>query len=477
MPARRSLSATFLLGVVPLIQDVTSSPVGGSSYNALESLVSNSVPLENNDAAFRRTKKSYLVQPRNTQAEMISQQVDQILSSTSPSGIVPLEGLLEPKEDLDGPPPALPTDERKFPDKDAHPADKGAPAADKAPPAADRAPPAADKAPPTADKAPPAADKAPPAADKAPPAADRAPPAADKAPPAADKAPPAADKAPPAADKAPPAADKAPPAADKEGPPRPAAGAGTPKDNEASNQNPPHLNEGVPQGNVKPNPDGKPQPESNLKPPQDGHKPPDVPAAPPALDVSVGPPAHAGAPAGEHPPPAAADASGHPPLEAADAHGAAGHPEKSKTQTTEIAVIAGIRIERVDTIIPASTPAHLPAVGSGANDHPPPPANYAHDDPAGHPTPKDHAPSPLTDHAAPSPTDHAPSPQASSAHGDLKLKGPPPTPEGHPADEDHSAPETKKLDFPGLLTINDPKTGKPAGIRITSDKLKIELSF
>jgi hypothetical protein len=36
----------------------------------------------------------------------------------------------------------------------------------------------------------------------------------------------------------------------------------------------------------------------------------------------------------------------------------------------------------------------------------------------------------------------------------LKLKGPPQTPEGHPVDEDHSAPETKKLDFPGLLTIN-----------------------
>ncbi|KAI9604286.1 hypothetical protein H4Q26_003900 [Puccinia striiformis f. sp. tritici PST-130] len=216
-------------------------------------------------------------------------------------------------------------------------------------------------------------------------------------------------------------------------------------------------NPAAPEG--KPRPDGHPQPDG--KPHPDGH--PDTAAGPP------GPAPREGGPA-EHPPPPAADPhgpadhpEGHPPSppHAGDHPPPGPHgPEKPKTEVTEIAVVA-------------AQPAHdEPKSHPIEKDHappPPPPAGEAH----AHEGPKDHPPPPGDDNAHEGPKDHPPAPDAE--HGPDGPKGPVP-------EKEHSEP--KPIHLPGGIVIIDDsdKGGKPveAGpqvIRITSDKIKIEISL
>ncbi|WAQ87279.1 hypothetical protein PtA15_8A183 [Puccinia triticina] len=442
MPSSRSLGAALLLGVMPLIQDSYSAPVGGlweSSRDFAPGMSSSAHHGRSDTPTTQRMKKSHLVQPRSSTAETISQHVDRILGTPPPSDMAPVDVHPEPKEKSDGPA-------------------TGAGDHEKAPP-------------PTADHNP-------------------------------------QEKHAPDSD------------ASKASPPNQAHGPNPPAQKEngsghGPNKEIPNPDDDPSAADVKAQVDKTPQPDSKAQPHGDDHS-----GGVPPAQKEGGPEAPAGRPE-EHPPPppAAADPhkpDGHPEATPAgpphpikdDEHpppGAHG-PEKVKTQTTEIAVIAGIRIERVDSIFPPTTPAHPPAPAGPKPEHdpkehplekdhpPPPPAASGHDEPKDHPAPppahdgpKDHpAPPPAAnghdepkDH--PAEKDHPTPPGAANAH--VEPKDHPPAPEGHEhlADKDHPAP--KQIELPGGITImNDSKPGNPAdagprAIRITTDKIKIELSL
>ncbi|POW04153.1 hypothetical protein PSTT_10591, partial [Puccinia striiformis] len=369
MPSARTFGAVILLGVMPLIQDSSASPVG-SLWESSQALGPSSAHHQMNRASInRRVRRSQLVRPRSSEAEIISKHMNQVLGTSSPSGLVPLP--LDPY----GEPSQQP---------DSSPVAAGGPG------------------------------------------------------------------------------NAPPPAAEHKPQEHPA-----PNDDPSKGNGKPHP-DGHPQPDGKPHPDEKPQPDG--KPHPDGHNPPDAAAGPPAP--------REGGPA-EHPPPPSADPhgpaghpEGHPPSPAhpvnegdhppAGPHG----PEKPKTETTEIAVIAGIRIERIDSI----------ALPSPPSAHPPPPP---HDDLRSHPEEKDHPPPPPGEahaHEGPKdhdgPKDHPPAPDAEHGHDG---------PKGPVAEKEH--PEPKQIHLPGGIVItNDSKVGKPAEagpqlIRITSDKVKFVASY
>ncbi|KAA1070112.1 hypothetical protein PGTUg99_003544 [Puccinia graminis f. sp. tritici] len=398
MPSSRSLGAAILLGVMPLIQDSYSSPVGGrweSSRDLGPSIPSSVHYGMSANPIVTRKKRSQLIRPRSSQAETVSQRVNQILGS---SDIVPPDALPEPKEKPDAPP-------------------TGASGPEKA-------------APPTAEHKP---------------------------------------------------QDK--PTPDHEGNPfSQALGPNPPakKDNGPGHEELiPHPIDDPSAPGPNPQPDGKPH-----EPHGDDHN---------GHEGAGGPPPKKDGPE-EHPPPPPPPADSHKPVghpepnplnpphpPNGDEHPKTGPhgPEKAKTQTTEIAVIAGIRIERVDFPVPDSTPTHPPAPADANAHHgpkenpldekdhaPPPPVASGHDDPKSHPSEKDHPPPPAPADAHAEPKDHPPAPAAEHGHD-------------HPAEKDH--PEPKQVEIPGVIMItNDSKAGKtteagPRAIRITTDKLKLEL--
>ncbi|OAV92886.1 hypothetical protein PTTG_02028 [Puccinia triticina 1-1 BBBD Race 1] len=238
------------------------------------------------------------------------------------------------------------------------------------------------------------------------------------------------------------------------------------KGHEQNTQNPPpSIDDTFPaESEDAPNPDGKPQPDGHAKPRGDDQPPPGLRAGPPAQkeDGAEG-----------HPPPPVTDAKGpvaHPvtlpsgaPHPAGDVYAQPGPqgPETAKADRTEIAAIAGIHIERVDTITPASSLAHPPAL----------PGLDVHDGPKDQPLEKDHPPTPPPSSPHNEPKDHLPAPE----HGHVVPC------KDHLSAKDH--PEPKQVELPvGLRITDDSKNGTPGehgvhAIRITSENLKIELTF
>ncbi|KAA1105248.1 hypothetical protein PGTUg99_020213 [Puccinia graminis f. sp. tritici] len=332
MYSARSLGA-LLLGAMPLIQNSFSLPLGGpwESSHALGSGRSSSAHEEMSHGHVIRQimKKSHLVQPRSAQDETISQQLSQILGSSSLKDPVPLIELPEPKEkpnQLLPPPDGL---EKAGAADAAHkPQDKYVPDTDEGSPANQNTPIQKDNG----------------------------------------------------------------------------------QGHEPNNRNPPHFVDNDDSSANEPQSDKKPQSADDpVKPHGDDQHLSGAAAGPPS-------PAHKEGEVVEHPPSPAptADPHGqvdhsetHPlsPLHPAkgDEHTLAGPhgPKKAKSDRTQIAAVTGIHIERVDTIIPASVPAHPPAPAGlnvhdelkAKNDHPlPPPAATTRDGP------KENPPTPAVEH-------------------------------------------------------------------------------